>query len=117
MQINILEGRAGYVLMGRVSFTISYSSCCLTTETEKNIPMKSFIENLAASKYSIWHREANKCNNKCTFCMFRRKAVLSCENVNRFVSVNCSVQRKRSNRNLVFLCSFFHVSNRHEQVL
>ncbi len=36
VQINILEGRAGYaVLMGRVSVTISHSSCCLTTETEK----------------------------------------------------------------------------------
>ncbi len=39
---------------------------------------------------------------------------LSCRNINRFVSVNCSVQRKRSNGNLVFV---FNVSNRHEQVL
>ncbi len=37
VQINILEGRAGYVIMGRVLVTISHSSCCLTTETEKNI--------------------------------------------------------------------------------
>ncbi len=57
MQINILEGRAG-VLMGR----ISYSSHCLTTETVKYINENRFIENLAASKYSMWHREANKCN-------------------------------------------------------
>ncbi len=64
MQINILEGRAGYVvLMDRVSVTISYSSRCLTTETEKYTNENSFIENLAASKYSIWHREANKLNN------------------------------------------------------
>ncbi len=35
MQINILEGRAGYVLMDRVSVTISYSFRCLTTETVK----------------------------------------------------------------------------------
>ncbi len=28
-----------------------------------------------------------------------------CKNVNRFVSVNCSVQRKRSNGNLVFIFS------------
>ncbi len=55
MQINILEGRAG-VLMGRVSVTISYSSRCLTTETVKYINENSFIENLAASKYSMWHR-------------------------------------------------------------
>ncbi len=66
MQINILEGRAGYVvLMGRVSVTISYSSCCLTTETENIYTNEnSFIENLAASKYSMWPRDANKCNNK-----------------------------------------------------
>ncbi len=50
-QINILEGRAGYVLMGRVSVTISYSFRCLTTETVK---YTSFIENLASSKYSMW---------------------------------------------------------------
>ncbi len=35
--INILDGRAGYVLMGRVSVIISYSSRCLTTETVKYI--------------------------------------------------------------------------------
>ncbi len=35
VQINILEGRAGYVLMGRVSVTISYLFRCLTTETVK----------------------------------------------------------------------------------
>ncbi len=52
VQINILEGRAGYVvLMGSVSVTISYSFRCLTTETVK---YTSFIENLASSKYSMW---------------------------------------------------------------
>ncbi len=51
VQINILEGRAGYVvLMGRVTVTISYSSRCLTTETGKYTNENSFIENLAASK-------------------------------------------------------------------
>ncbi len=64
VQINILEGRAGYVvLMVPVSVTISYSSHCLTTETVKYINEYNF-ENSAASKYSMWHREANKCNNK-----------------------------------------------------
>ncbi len=44
MQINILEGRAGYVVsMGRVSVTISYSFRCLTTETVKYINENSFI--------------------------------------------------------------------------
>ncbi len=52
VQINILDGRAGYVvLMGCVSVTISYSFRCLTTETVK---YTSFIENLASSKYSMW---------------------------------------------------------------
>ncbi len=38
VQINILEGRGGYVvLMGCVSVTISYSFRCLTTETVKYI--------------------------------------------------------------------------------
>ncbi len=87
LQINILEGRAYVVLIGFSHY--SYSS----------------------------HWKTNVIiNNKCTFCIFRRSE-LPCKNINRFVSVNCSVQRKRSNRNLTFLCSFFHVSNRHEQVL
>ncbi len=80
MQINILEGSwlCRLVLMGCVSVTLSYSFHCLTTETVKYINENSFIENLAASKYSMGHREANKCriiiNNKCRFCMFRRRA-------------------------------------------
>ncbi len=54
MQINVLEVRAGYVvLMGHVSVTISYSSHCLTIETKKYTNENSFIENLAASKYSM----------------------------------------------------------------
>ncbi len=79
MQINILEMRAGYVLMAHVSVTISYSFCCLTTETVKYTNENSFIENLASSKYSYVgkDRETNVIiNNKCTFCMFRRRAAL-----------------------------------------
>ncbi len=65
--------RASYVvLMGRVSVTISYSSCCLKTETVKYINENCFIKNLAASNTVYGHREANKSNNKCTFCIFRR---------------------------------------------
>ncbi len=61
VQINILEGRAGYValLMGRVSVTISYSFRCLTTETVKYINDKYF-ENLAASKYSMWSQRGKQ---------------------------------------------------------
>ncbi len=45
VQINILEGRAGSViLMGRVSVIISY----FTTETVKYTNENCFIENLAA---------------------------------------------------------------------
>ncbi len=46
VQINILEGRAGYVSMGHVSVTFSYSFRCLTTETVKYINTNCFIENL-----------------------------------------------------------------------
>ncbi len=57
VQIKILDGIAGYVvLMNRFSINILYSSRCLTTETVKCINENSFIENLAASKYSMWHR-------------------------------------------------------------
>ncbi len=66
------------VLMGRVSVTISYSFRCLTTETVKYTNENRFIENLASSKYSMWvERETNVIiNNKCTFCIFRRRAAL-----------------------------------------
>ncbi len=40
--------------MGHVSVTFSYSFCCLTTETVKYINENSFIENLAAPKYSMY---------------------------------------------------------------
>ncbi len=55
VQINILEGRAGsVVLMGHISVTISYSFRCLKTETVKYINENCFIENLAASKHNMW---------------------------------------------------------------
>ncbi len=61
MQINILEGRAAYVvLMGCVSVTISYSSRCLTTGTvEYDINDNSFIENLAALQYVSTEMQTN----------------------------------------------------------
>ncbi len=52
------KGELVIVIMGHVSVTISYSSrcltSCLTTETVKYINENHFIEDLAASKYSIW---------------------------------------------------------------
>ncbi len=55
VKINIFEGRAGYVVLMRcVWVTISYSFRCLTTEIVKYIYENCFIENLAASKYSMW---------------------------------------------------------------
>ncbi len=54
MQTNFLEGRTGFVfLKGCVSVTVSYSSRSLTTERVKYIKENSFIENLAALKYSM----------------------------------------------------------------
>ncbi len=69
--------------MGHISVTILYLSRCLTTETVKYINENSFIENLAASKYTMWHREANKKGN--ILHVQKKWAALSCENVNRFV--------------------------------
>ncbi len=51
VQIKIKRKASYVVLMGRVSLTILYSSRCLTTETVK---YTSFIDNLAASKNSMW---------------------------------------------------------------
>ncbi len=98
------KGELHVVLMGRVTVTFSYSSRCLTTEKYTN--ENSFIENLAASICTVCDTERQTnviINHKCKFCMFRRRAALSSKSVNRFVSVNCSAQRKRSNGNLVFL--------------
>ncbi len=61
MQINILEGRAGYeVLMGRVSVTISYYFGSLTTETVTFNKVNCFVENLSASNYSMWAQIGNQ---------------------------------------------------------
>ncbi len=88
VQINILDRRAGYVvLMGRVSVTISYSFHCLTTETVKYINKNSFIENLAASKYNMWHREENKAIiNNMYILHVQKKSCTVCKKLNRFVS-------------------------------
>ncbi len=52
LQINILERRAGYVVLkGHISVTISYLSRWLTTETENYINENRFIENLAKLQY------------------------------------------------------------------
>ncbi len=70
VQINTLEGRAGYVvLMGHVSVAITYSFHCLTTEAVKYINENSFIENLAASKYNVYMY---------TFCIVQKKWAGQC---------------------------------------
>ncbi len=76
---------------------------------------KQFWEfSLIKMQYVGTERQTNVIiNNKCTFCMFRRRAAL-CAKYNRFVYVNCSVQRREVMGTWNF---FFHVSNRHEQVL
>ncbi len=84
--------------MGRVSIICSYSFRCLTTETVKSINENCFIENLAASKYSMWHREGNKCNNKqyrlFTFCMFR-SSELACVQERKQVCVSITQCKER----------------------
>ncbi len=89
VQINILEGRAFYVvLMSRVSITIFYSFRCLTTETVKIYKWKQFYWEFSCIKiqYVGTERQTNVIiNNIYTFCMFKRRAVLLCKNVNRFV--------------------------------
>ncbi len=106
MQINILEGSwlCTLVLMGRVSVTISYSFRCLTTETVKYTNENSFIESLASSKYSYVgkDRETNVIINVHFACS---EEELPCVQKCKQVCVNCSVQRKRSNMNLVFIFS------------
>ncbi len=63
MKINSLDGSAGYiVLMGHVSVIISYSSCCLTTETEKHINENHFMKEIGCIKIQYMsRREANEC--------------------------------------------------------
>ncbi len=50
VQINILEGRAGYVLMGHVQ-SLFHIHSVVWQQKQSNI---SINENLAASKYSMW---------------------------------------------------------------
>ncbi len=52
-------------------------------------------------------KRTNVIINNIGYVHFACSEEVSCpvlQNFKRFVSVNCSVQRKRSNRNLVFLC-------------
>ncbi len=99
--------------MGCVSVTISYSICCLTTETVKYINENSFIENLAASKYTVCgtERQTNAIINNIGYVHFACSEEVSCPVLQKclcqkmFVSIDCSVQRKRSNENLDFLFS------------
>ncbi len=145
MQINILEGRAGYVLMDRVSVTISYSFRCLTTETVKYTNEKQF--------YCIYIYAFSRCfiqsDLQCiqamhflSVCVFYREF--------SFIKIQYVGTERETNViiNVHFACSeeelpcvqkckqvgvskllsakkevmgtwyfFFHVSNRHEQVL
>ncbi len=58
----------------------SYSFRCLTTETEKKIAMKTvFIENLAASKYSMWaQRQTHAIINNIGYVHFACSEEVSC---------------------------------------
>ncbi len=63
--------------MGRVSITFSYSIHCLTAETVKYINENSFIENLAASKYST-ERQTNVIINNIGYVHFACSEEVSC---------------------------------------
>ncbi len=65
-------------------------------------------------QYVGTERETNVIiNNKCTFCIFRRRAAL-CAKCKQVCVSKCSVQE----REVIWTWYvFFHVSNRHEQVL
>ncbi len=108
MHINVLEGRAGYVVvMGRVSVTIFIMFS--DNRNGKIYQWKLFYWEFSCIEiqYVGTKRHTNVIiNNNYKYFLFRRRAALFCENVNRFVSVNYSALRKRSNANLVFLFSF-----------
>ncbi len=60
-------------------------------------------------QYVGTERETNvTINIICPFCMFRRSELACVQKCKQFVSVNCSVQRKRSNENITFeTCQVF----------
>ncbi len=103
-----MKVRAGYLLNRSCFNHYSYSFRLLTTEIVKYINENSFIENLAASKYSMCtERQTNAIINNIEYvhiaCSEESCPVLQkCKQV---VSVNYSMQRKRSSGNLVFLFS------------
>ncbi len=72
--------RSSYVvLMSRISITFSYSFHCLTSETVKYINENCFIENLAASKYSMWaQRQINVIINNIGYVHFACSEEVSC---------------------------------------
>ncbi len=61
--------------------------------------------NFVKIQYVCTERQTNVIINIIGYVHFACSEEVSCINVNRFVSVNCSVQRKRSNGELVFLFS------------
>ncbi len=65
--------------MDRVSIPVSYSFHLLTTETVKYINENSFIENLAASKYSMCtERQTNPIINNIRYVHFACSEEVSC---------------------------------------
>ncbi len=101
VQINILEGSSHYFIF----FSLS------DNRNSKIYQWKQFHWEFSCIKIQCVGTE-RKTN---VHVDVQKKSCPVCKNVNRFLSVNCSVQTKRSNGNLMFLL-FFHVSNRHEQV-
>ncbi len=96
LQINILEGRAGYVVLkGHISVTISYLSRWLTTETVNYIKENSFIENLAKLQYSMWAQRGKQ----------MKKAIRRDDVINMPISVSAYLESKFGETNFMVVLS------------
>ncbi len=111
VQINRLEVRAECSL-NESSFSHYFIFILFSdNRNRKKYQWKQFYWEFSRIKmqYVGTERQTNVIiNNNYTFVLFRSRAALSFENVNRLVSVNCSVQRKRRNGNLLFLFLNFY---------
>ncbi len=113
VQMNILEGSWLCSLNGS---RFSHYFIFIPVSDNRNSKIYQFYWEFSFIKiqYVGKDRETNVIiNNKCTFCCchVQKKSCPVCKNVNRFVSVNCSVQRKRSNGNLEFIYYIYDLWN------
>ncbi len=80
--------------------------------------MKQFIENLAASKYSMWAlRQTNVIINNIGYVHFACSEEVSCPVLQKVKQVCVSIAWCKEREVMGTFYFFFHESNRHEQVL